>query len=110
MGGYVLNAIVFLTILVSLLVSTMTCMAKFKLESNKWLSVLTALSVNTVILLLATVLFYKLNVVTFHKRTDGVFSSLGIVVFAFFIPVLTLFNFYTLEFIRYKIKKQLTIK
>lgn len=102
MGGYFLNTIVVFTVLVSLLVSTITCIWIFKLKSNKWLSVLTALAVNAVILLIATVLFYKFDVQAFHKQTDGVFSSLGILVFAFFIPVLTLLNFYTLEFIRYQ--------
>lgn len=64
-----------------------------------------ALVVNAIILLIATALFYKLDVQAFHKQTDGVFSSLGILVFVFFIPVLTLFNIYTLEFIRYQRKK-----
>ena len=105
MGGYILNTIVLVTLLVSLLVSTITCIWIFKLNSNKWLSVLTALVINTVILLIATVLFYKFDVQAFHKQTDGVFSSLGILVFAFFIPVLTLINFYTLEFLRYQRKK-----
>ena len=61
-----------------------------------------------IILLIATVFFYKLDVQTFHKQTDGVFSSLGIIVFAFFIPVLTLLNAYTLEFIIYQRKKAST--
>lgn len=100
-----MNSIVLFTLLVSLLVSTITCVWVFKLKSNKWFSVLTALVVNAIILLIATVLFYKLDVQAFHKRADGLFSSLGILAFAFFIPVLTLLNFYTLEFIRYQRKK-----
>ncbi|ARJ40247.1 hypothetical protein SporoP8_15950 [Sporosarcina ureae] len=100
-----MNAIVLLTVLFSLLISTIACIWIFKLKRNKWLSALTALVLNSVILLIATVIFYNLDVQVFHKQTGGVFSSLGILVFAFFIPVLTLINFYTLEFMRYQRKK-----
>lgn len=92
------------TVLVSLLASTITCIWIYKLKSDKWVSVLTAMAVNTMILLLATVIFYILDIQAFHKQTDGLFSSLGILVLAFLIPVLTLLNFYTLEFIKYQRK------
>lgn len=103
-----MNIIMIFTVLISLLASTITCIWIFKLKSNKWLSVLIALAVNAVILLLATVIFYILDVQAFHKQTDEVFSSLGILVFAFFIPVLTLLNFCTLEFKRYQRNKHHT--
>ncbi|GKV70354.1 hypothetical protein NCCP2716_28520 [Sporosarcina sp. NCCP-2716] len=100
-----MNILVLVTLFVSLLVSTITCIGVFKRKSKKGLSVITVLVINTVILLIATVLFYKFDVQTFHKQKDGVFSSLGISVFVFFIPVLTLINVYTLEFLRYQRKK-----
>lgn len=37
---------------------------------------------------------------TFHKQTDGFFSSLGILVLVFFIPVITIINYYILELLR----------
>ncbi|MEK3981534.1 hypothetical protein MKY37_21220 [Psychrobacillus sp. FSL K6-2836] len=70
------------------------------MKNKKWHARLVALGVNTLIMSMATMLLYKLNVQTFHKQTEGLFGSLGIGVLMFFIPILTLINFYTLEFIR----------
>lgn len=57
---------------------------------------------------MATVVFYKIFNV---KEVEGFLSSLGILVFAFFIPVLTIINFYILEYIngKYVITKNETM-
>ncbi|QUG41894.1 hypothetical protein KD050_00900 [Psychrobacillus sp. INOP01] len=93
--------IVFIIILVfSLLVSTLTSIWLLKMKNEKWLARLVAFFVNTLILSIATVILYKLDVQTFHKQTEGVFGSLGIVVLVFFVPIITFINFYILEFVR----------
>ena len=93
--------IVFIIILVfSLLVSTLTSIWLLKMKNKKWLARLVAFFVNTLILSIATVILYKLDVQTFHKQTEGVFGSLGIVVLVFFVPIITFINFYILEFVR----------
>lgn len=84
----------------SILVSTITSTCFLKMKNKKWHARLVALGVNTLIMSIATMLLYKLDVQTFHKQTEGLFGSLGIGVLMFFIPILTLINFYTLEFIR----------
>ncbi|MBS4179420.1 hypothetical protein [Lederbergia citrea] len=48
----------------------------------------------------ATLVLYKIDVRKFHKETDGLFGSLGILVLIFFIPIITFINFYILEFVR----------
>lgn len=93
----------FIIILVfSLLVSTLTSIWLLKMKNKKWLARLVAFFVNTLILSIATVILYKLDVQTFHKQTEGVFGSLGIVVLVFFVPIITFINFYLLEFVRNK--------
>ncbi len=66
----------------------------------KWKARLVAFTVNTLILSIATILLYKLDVQTFHKQSEGLFGSLGIVVLLFFLPIITIVNFHILEFIK----------
>lgn len=94
-----MNIVVLLLLVVSLLTSTGISVKNFKIKQNKWLGIGVAFTVNTLILSLATIFLYKFDVQTFHKQADG---SLGILVFAFFIPILTLINFYILEYLKHK--------
>lgn len=73
-----------------------------KMKNKKWQARLVAFSINTLILSIATILLYKLDVQTFHKQTEGLFSSLGIGVLMFFIPIITFLNFWILEFFKNK--------
>ncbi len=92
---------VFIIILVfSLLVSSLTSIWLLKMKNKKWLARLSAFFVNTLILSIATVILFQLDVQTFHKKTEGVFDSLGIVVLVFFIPIITFINFYVLKIVR----------
>jgi len=93
--------IVFIIILVfSLLVSTLTSIWLLKMKKKKWMARLAAFFVNTLILSIATIILYKLDIQTFHKQTEGVFGSLGIVVLVCFVPIITFINFYILKFVR----------
>ncbi|GAE29344.1 hypothetical protein [Halalkalibacter hemicellulosilyticus] len=69
------------------------------MKANKWLGVLTGFLINTVLLTLATVIFYKIN---HFKGVEGLFAGLGILIFAFFIPIITCMNYYIIEFVKNK--------
>ena len=93
----------FIIILVfSLLVSTLISIWLLKLQNKKWMARLAAFFVNALLLLISTIILYKIDVQTFHKQTEGVFDSLGILVLVFFVPIITFINFYILEFVRYR--------
>ncbi|MBS4026662.1 MAG: hypothetical protein KGZ96_13490 [Clostridia bacterium] len=95
-----MNVVFLIIIFFSLIVSTLTCIWILKIKENKWLGTLVAFIINTSILSIATVLLYKLDVQTFHKQTEGLFGSLGILVLVFFIPILSFINYAILEFVR----------
>ncbi|MBM7621119.1 magnesium-transporting ATPase (P-type) [Bacillus tianshenii] len=90
---------VYLTLVFSLIVSTSFSIWIFSKKSSKRLGVLVGLLINTLLLSLATIVFYK---IFNFKELEGLFSSLGILVFAFFIPIITFINFYILELINGK--------
>lgn len=91
-----MNIAVYLTLLFSLIVSSLISIWFFKKEGSKWLGLFMGFLINTLILSAAMIIFYKV----FHlKGVDGFFASLGIFIFAFFIPVNACINFYILEFI-----------
>lgn len=96
-GGTVIAA--YHTILISLVVSTLFSIWLFKKKGNKWLGVLIGFCINTLLLSVATIIFYKVYNV---KEVEGLFSNLGIFVFVFFIPIITCINFYILEFVKSK--------
>lgn len=92
-----MNIAVYLTLLFSLIVSSLISIWFFKKERKKWLGLLMGFIINTLILSAAMIIFYKV----FHlKGVDGFFASLGILIFAFSIPVNTSINFYILQFIK----------
>ena len=95
-----MNIVFIITFGFSLLVSTLTSIWLLKMKNKKWKARLVAFGVNSLILSIATILLYKLDVQTFHKQTEGLFGSLGIGVLMFFIPIITFINFYILEFVR----------
>ena len=45
--------------------------------------------INTIILGSASLVLFKIDVYTFHKDVPGLFQSLGIGVYLFFIPIIT---------------------
>jgi amino acid transporter len=92
----------FVIILFSLLVSTLTSIWIWKKKRNKWLGLWVSLMINILILSLATIVLYQVDVQTFHKQTQGFFGSLGILVLGFFMPINTLISFYILEIVKNK--------
>lgn len=90
---------VYLNLLFTLFVSTIISVWQFKKKENKWLGILIGFCTNTVILTGSTIVFYHfLN----FKGMDGLFAGLGILVFIFFVPIITCINFYVLEFVKNK--------
>lgn len=98
-----MNIMFFVIIFFSFLVSTLTSILITKIRQNKWLGMLVSFCINTLILSVATIILYKLDLQMFHKQTEGLFGSLGILVLVLFIPILTFINFYILEFVRSRI-------
>ncbi|OIJ20754.1 hypothetical protein BKP45_08115 [Anaerobacillus alkalidiazotrophicus] len=96
-----MNFTVYITLLISLIVSSFVSIRIFNKKENKWLAVLVGFCMNTFLLVALTIIFYKVYHV---KEIEGLFASLGIFVFAFFIPILTCINFYILEYVRSKVK------
>lgn len=90
---------VYFTLTFSLIVSTSFSIWTFSQNASKRLGVFIGLLINTLLLSIATIVFHKIFNV---KEVEGLFSSLGILVFAFFIPIITLINFYILELIKGK--------
>lgn len=97
--GICVDIAVYLTLTFSLIVSTSFSIWTFSQNASKRLGVLIGLLINTLLLSIATIVFHKIFNV---KEVEGLFSSLGILVFAFFIPIITFINFYILELIKGK--------
>lgn len=95
-----MNIAFFIVIIISLLVSTITSIWIFKKKEDKWIGMLVAFCINTLVLSIATILLYNIDVRIFHKETDGLFGSLGILVLVFFIPINTFINYLIVEFFR----------
>ncbi|WP_062049602.1 hypothetical protein [Bacillus sp. JCM 19034] len=91
---------VYLFLLCSLIISTICTIWFYKKTASKWLGVIIGFGINTVLLTIATVIFYKVD---HFKGVEGLFASLGILIFAFFIPIITCINFYILEMVKHKI-------
>lgn len=85
-------------ILLSLLASTIASVLILKKRNNKWLGMLSAFCINTIMLLVATSVLYNLDE---EARLFG-FGHSGLYVLIFFIPVITWINFLILEFARVK--------
>ncbi len=92
-----MNIVFFIIILFSLFASTTISCWILNKKKNKWFGLLTAFIVNMLILSIATMSLYKLDAQTFHKQTDGLFDSLGIVVLVLLIPIITFFNYFIME-------------
>ncbi|ANU27061.1 hypothetical protein [Planococcus versutus] len=89
-------------ILFSLLVSSLASLWMIKTKANKWTRILAVFFVNALILSIASVHLYKLDVQTFHKQTEGLFDSMGIVTLLFFIPINAFINILVMEFFKNK--------
>ncbi|ANU25803.1 hypothetical protein [Planococcus versutus] len=89
-------------ILFSLLVSSLAALWMIKTKANKWTRILAVFFVNALILSIASAYLYKLDVQTFHKQTEGLFDSMGIVTLLFFIPINAFINILVMEFFKNK--------
>lgn len=88
-------------ILTGFFISTLSAVLYDKKTGDKWKSVLLSLVINTVLLGSLSTLLYKTGGRTYLKEEE-----LGLLSLLVFIPVITLLNFYTLEIIRDKAKKE----
>lgn len=86
-------------IFVILAVSTLSSILFWKKSCNKWKSLSVAFCINSILLSITTIILYKLDKHTFHKESDGLFASLGIIGYIIIIPIITLINFYILDYI-----------
>ncbi|SES27704.1 hypothetical protein SAMN04487944_13211 [Gracilibacillus ureilyticus] len=93
---------VLISTIIALIFSTICCSWINNIQNNKWLSLSIAFIVNMFILCTAAIIFYITDVQQFHKQPDGIFQSLGILVFPFCIPIVTLINFFILDIKRYR--------
>ncbi|UOE95602.1 hypothetical protein [Alkalihalobacillus sp. LMS39] len=91
---------VLISVVLSLAVSTCLCIWIFKRKENKRLAIFFGFLVNSLLLISVAIFFYKLDSQFFHYRAMGLFESLGILAFPFFIPILTCVNFYILQSVR----------
>lgn len=85
----------FIIIIFSFITSTISSLWILKNNKNKWLGLFVAFIVNSLILSIATISLYNIDVQTFHKQTEGLFCGLGIV---FFIPFNTFINYYIMDY------------
>lgn len=86
----------------SFIVSSLAYGRVMKTTADKRVRIVVAFLMNASILTLAAALLYKFDVQTFHKQTEGVFSGLGIGLLILFIPIITLFNIYIMEYLKNK--------
>lgn len=89
-----MNILFSMIIIFTLIAATITSLWVIRKYGNKWLGILVGFCINAVFLVIATVILLKIDIQTFHKETDGLFGSLGILVLIFFIPVNTFINYY----------------
>lgn len=85
---------VYSSILFSLIVSTIFSTYFYKKKASKWLGVLVGFCINTLLLSVAAIAFIKVFNV---KEVEGIFASLGVLIFPFFIPIITYINFFVIE-------------
>lgn len=90
--GFVVSMI----ILFSLLASTLISVFMIKKRNLKWLSLLTAFCINTIVLVTSSWILYSLDE---EEQIFGDGSS-GFYVLLIFIPVVTWLNFFILELVR----------
>jgi heme/copper-type cytochrome/quinol oxidase subunit 3 len=90
------DIIFFCIILFSLTVSTISSIWIQKKKGNKRLSRISSFCINSFILLISSATLYQTDAQMFHKEA----GSMGIIAYLFSIPVLTLINFYILDFCR----------
>lgn len=86
-------------LLLSLIASTLISLWIIRKLGNKWIGMFVVFCINTVLLVIAVVILLRIDSQTFHKETDGLLGSLGVVVLIFFIPVITFINYHIHEFI-----------
>lgn len=84
----------------SFVASTFACLWTLNKQGDRWLGIGAAFFINILVLTVAAAILYKVDNQTFHKDSVGWVDSLGIVLLIFFIPIITVINFYILELIR----------
>ena len=82
------------------MVSTLSSIWIVEKNGNKIRGIGIAFLINSIILTIAALFLYKLDVQIYHKQTTGIFDSLGIGVLIIFIPIITYFNYFILELLR----------
>ena len=92
------------------MVSTLASIWIFEKNGNKRRGIGIAFLINGIILTIAALFLYKLDVQIFHKQTSGIFDSLGIGVLIIFIPIITYFNYFILELLRRKKTETVSLK
>lgn len=90
-----MNLIFVFIILISLVISFVYCIYS-KNESRK--VIFHAFLINAALLGGSAIILYKTNIELFHKKSYGLFDSLGIVTLLFFIPILTWINIIVVRF------------
>jgi hypothetical protein len=93
--------LIILILIFTLFVSTIFSVITLRKQNRKQVSLLVALCINTLVLVVATMLWYKLDDET---RLFG-FGHSALYVLVFSIPIVTWFNFLILEFVN---KRKLT--
>ncbi|MBB4825496.1 hypothetical protein HNO89_002730 [Sporosarcina luteola] len=83
--------LLFIILLLSLILSTFICSFLVNKVNKRWLIII-SLFINAIMLGVSSFVLYKIDVQKYHKNVPGLFDSLGIVVFIFFIPIITLIN------------------
>lgn len=92
-------------ILFSLIFTSLACHRTVKTKANKWTRISIVFLVNAFLLSLAAVLLYKLDFQTFHKQSEGIMDSMGIVTLLFFIPINTFINIQIMEFFKNRVQQ-----
>ena len=92
------------------MVSTLSSIWIVEKNGNKRRGIEIAFLINAIILTIAALFLYKLDVQIFHKQTTGIFASLGIGVLIIFIPIITYFNYFILELLMRKKTETVSLK
>lgn len=86
-----MNAVFASVLFINFILSTMLTRILHQKLSSKHV-IFSLFIFNSVFLSVGALLLYKLDAEQFHKQTDGLLDSLGIVTLLFFIPIITWLN------------------
>ncbi|MEI5909689.1 hypothetical protein WAK64_22105 [Bacillus spongiae] len=92
-----MNVAFLIIIVLTLSISSFSSMYLFNDNANKWRIMLASLTINKSIIIPSSVYLYSTDVQMFHKSTS---LSLGIFGLIIFIPIISLFNYYTIGMLK----------